>query len=62
MGLKGSSLRLLNEDKKQLEMAAYFGLSDKYANKGPVPYDASIDDALAGKTISVEPECSPGSN
>jgi len=53
MGLKGSSLRLLNKKSKQLELAAYYGLSDKYANKGPVEYDASIDDALAGKTVSV---------
>jgi PAS domain S-box-containing protein len=53
MGLKGSSLRLLNEEKKQLELAAYYGLSDKYANKGPVQYDASIDDAMAGKPVSV---------
>ncbi len=53
MGLKGSSLRLLDEGKKQLELVAYFGLSEKYANKGPVPYDASIDDALAGKPVSV---------
>jgi PAS domain S-box-containing protein len=53
MGLKGSSLRLLNRENKQLELAAYYGLSDKYANKGPVEYDASIDDALAGKAVSV---------
>ncbi|HEW81086.1 MAG TPA: GAF domain-containing protein, partial [Nitrospirae bacterium] len=52
MGLKGSSLRLLDKDKKQLDLAAYYGLSEKYANKGPVPYDASIDDALAGKAVS----------
>ncbi len=53
MGLKGSTLRLLNEEKKQLELVAYYGLSDKYANKGPVQYDASIDDAMAGKPVSV---------
>jgi len=52
MGLKGASLRLLNRDTKQLELAAYSGLSEKYANKGPVSYDASIDDALAGKPVS----------
>ncbi len=52
MGLKGSSLRLLNKEKKQLELVAYYGLSEKYANKGPVSYDASIDDALAGKAVS----------
>jgi len=53
MALKGSSLRLLNEEKKQLELAAYDGLSEKYVNKGPVSYDASIDDAIAGKPVSV---------
>jgi PAS domain S-box-containing protein len=52
MGLKGASLRLLNKDSKQLELAAYSGLSEHYANKGPVSYDASIDDALAGKQVS----------
>lgn len=52
MGLKGASLRLLNKDSKQLELAAYSGLSEHYANKGPVSYDASIDDALAGKPVS----------
>ncbi len=53
MGLKGSTLRLLNEEEKQLELAAYYGLSNKYVNKGPVQYDASIDDAMAGKPVSV---------
>jgi signal transduction protein with GAF and PtsI domain len=52
MGLKGSSLRLLNKENNQLELVAYYGLSEKYANKGPVSYDASIDDALAGKPVS----------
>ncbi len=53
MNVKASLLRLLNKDTKQLELAAYYGLSEKYANKGPVAYDASIDDALAGKPVSV---------
>ena len=52
MGLKGSSVRLMDKEKKQLELAAHYGLSEKYANKGPVSYDKSIDDALAGKTVS----------
>lgn len=53
MSVKASSLRLLNRETRQLELAAYYGLSDKYADKGPVSYDASIDDALAGKSVSV---------
>ena len=52
MGLKGCTLRLLNKEKKQLELAAHFGLSEKYVKKGPVAYDASIDDARAGKAVS----------
>ncbi|UCD36182.1 MAG: GAF domain-containing protein [Nitrospiraceae bacterium] len=52
MGLKGSSLRLLNRENNQLELAAYYGLSTRYANKGPVAFDGSIEDALAGKPVS----------
>jgi PAS domain S-box-containing protein len=53
MNVKASLLRLLNKESNQLELAAYHGLSKNYANKGPVEYDASIDDALAGKPVSV---------
>jgi PAS domain S-box-containing protein len=53
MNVKASLLRLLNEETRELELAAYYGLSERYANKGPVSYDASIDDALAGKSVSV---------
>lgn len=53
MNVKASSLRLLNKESRQLELAAYHGLSEKYANKGPVIYDGSIADALAGKPVSI---------
>lgn len=53
MNVKASLLRLLNKEKNQLELAAYHGLSQSYADKGPVEYDASVDDALAGKAVSV---------
>jgi len=53
MNVKASSLRLLNKETQQLELVAYYGLSEKYVNKGPVTYDASIDDALAGKPVSI---------
>jgi len=52
MRLKACSVRLVEKEKKQLELAAYYGLSERYANKGPVSYDKSIDDALAGKEVS----------
>lgn len=53
MNVKASSLRLLNKETRQLELAAYHGLSERYANKGPVVYDGSIVDALAGKPVSI---------
>ncbi len=53
MNVKASSLRLLNRETNQLELAAYHGLNERYANKGPVVYDGSIVDALAGKPVSI---------
>ena len=53
MNVKASMLRLLNKETQKLEVAAYYGLSEKYVNKGPVNYDKSIEDALSGKAVSV---------
>jgi GAF domain-containing protein len=53
MNVKASSLRLLNKETEQLELAACHGLSERYANKGPVVYDGSIVDAMAGKPVSI---------
>lgn len=53
MNVKASLLRLLNKETNRLELAAYHGLSREYVNKGPVEYDASVDDALAGKSVSI---------
>jgi signal transduction protein with GAF and PtsI domain len=53
MNVKASSVRLLNRETMQLELAAYHGLSERYVSKGPVDYDGSIVDALAGKPVSV---------
>jgi len=53
MNVRASSLRLLNTDTHRLELVAYHGLSERYANKGPVEYDGSITDALAGKPVSI---------
>lgn len=38
MNVKASLLRLLNKETRQLEVAAHYGLSEKYVNKGPVKY------------------------
>lgn len=53
MSVKASMLRLLNKETQRLEIAASHGLSEKYINKGPVDYDPSVADALAGKAVSL---------
>lgn len=53
MNVKASMLRLLNNETQKLEVAAHYGLSGNYVNKGPVDYDASIDDAMSGKAASI---------
>ncbi|UCG77340.1 MAG: GAF domain-containing protein [Nitrospirota bacterium] len=53
MNVKASMVRLINKETNELEVAAYHGLSEEYVNKGPVVIDASIEDALAGKAVSV---------
>ena len=52
MNVKASMLRLLNKETQKLEVAAYYGLSEQYINKGPVAYDPTIFDALSGKAAS----------
>jgi len=56
MGVKASSLRLLDHRKKKLLLAATYGLTDGYLRKGPVMVDKSGLDrkALKGKSIWIE--------
>ena len=53
---KGASIRLFDKAGAQLEIAAAYGLSQKYLEKGPVVVDHSpIDqEALRGRPIIVE--------
>jgi GAF domain-containing protein len=53
MNVKASMVRLLNKSTNKLEVAAYHGLSREYVEKGPVRSDASIEDALRGKAVSI---------
>ncbi|MBW1824251.1 MAG: GAF domain-containing sensor histidine kinase [Deltaproteobacteria bacterium] len=50
MGLKGATIRLLDERTNLLELASACGLSDAYINKGPVNADKSLAKALGGET------------
>ncbi|MFH1623942.1 MAG: GAF domain-containing sensor histidine kinase [Pseudomonadota bacterium] len=49
MGLKGVTLRLLDERTNLLELASACGLSEAYINKGPVDADKSLAKALGGE-------------
>jgi signal transduction histidine kinase len=55
MNAKACSIRLLDEEQRQLRVGAAFGLSEEYLAKGPVDLDKSLVDrgALRGKPISV---------
>ena len=48
MGVKGVSIRLLDQKTNRLELAFACGLSEKYVHKGPVHADKSLDRALEG--------------
>jgi len=48
LGVKGVSIRLLDEKKETLELVASHGLSKKYLQKGPVSAQKSIPRALKG--------------
>jgi len=55
MNAKACSIRLLDEEQRQLRVGAAFGLSEEYLAKGPVDLDKSLVDrgALRGKPVSV---------
>jgi signal transduction protein with GAF and PtsI domain len=53
MDLKGCAIRLLDPKRRTLELAASYGLSKKFLDKGPVHAEKSIADALQGKTVSI---------
>ncbi len=53
MAVKACLLRLINKEKRRLDVAAYHGLSEDYVNKGNVTFDKSVEDSLSGKPFSV---------
>lgn len=54
LGMKGVTVRLLNEDTRVLELVASYGLSDGFLNKGTISADKSITGALRGETVIME--------
>jgi len=53
LGIKGSTIFVLNPDTKELEALASFGLSINYMNKGPILVKKSLDHQLRGEPIVI---------
>ena len=54
LGVKGCTIRLLDEARKTLELATSYGLSEEYFKKGAVDPDKSVSDAMLGKTVVIK--------
>jgi len=52
-GAKGCSVFLVNKNTRELGLAASFGLSDEYLNKGPVRYMQEITEAADQVPIAI---------
>jgi GAF domain-containing protein len=53
LGIKGSTIFVLNPDTEELEALASFGLSINYMNKGPVLVNKSLDHQLRGEPVVI---------
>jgi GAF domain-containing protein len=51
--VKGCTILLLDDERKELKMAAFCGLSVQYLNKGVVDAEKSIGDALDGQVVVI---------
>ncbi|MBI4321005.1 MAG: GAF domain-containing protein [Chloroflexi bacterium] len=50
---KACSIILLSPDRRELYHSAAYGLSDWYVRKGPLSVDASMSEALSGRSVVV---------
>jgi len=53
LGFKGCSIRLLDQNRERLVLAAHYGLSHEYLEKGPVFAGRSLSEVLQGKSIAI---------
>lgn len=53
LGVKGCSIFLINRKTNELELAASFGLSETYLQKGPVNYMESIRESLQAEPVAI---------
>jgi GAF domain-containing protein len=53
LDVKGCTIFLINRDTNELEVAATYGLSDEYINKGPLSALKSITEALSEGPVAI---------
>ncbi|MDH4204200.1 MAG: GAF domain-containing protein [Desulfobacteraceae bacterium] len=53
LGIKGSTIFVLNPATEELEVLASFGLSINYMNKGPILVKKSLDHQLRGEPVVI---------
>jgi GAF domain-containing protein len=53
LGVKGGSLRLVDEQSHQLEQVSSWGLSETYLNKGALSSDQSVPQVLSGEVVCI---------
>jgi GAF domain-containing protein len=53
LGVKGCALFLINRKTRELEVAAAYGLSDEYLNKGPISAIQSIAESLSEGPVGI---------
>ena len=54
LGVKGVSIFLINKEKDELELAASYGLSAEYLEKGPISFIYSIRESLGKEPILIQ--------
>jgi len=54
LGVKGGTLRLVDEQTQRLEQVASCGLSAAYLNKGALSADRSVPEVLDGKVVCIQ--------
>ena len=54
LGVKGGSLRLVDEQTHQLKQVASCGLSEAYLNKGALSSDHSVPQVLSGEVVCIQ--------
>ena len=54
LGVKASSVLLIDKDTQTLELVASYGLSEKYLNRGPLSVEKSMVETIKGKPVVIK--------